>query len=362
MKYDIEPSAEVFRIYAEIETELILNIASFFESNAEDIGSQAWRLQKLKELGRLNTKNVRTIAAHSGVTEAAVKTEIDAAGFKIVKNNVELLNNTVSVGNMRTVKNITEAFTKTTLAGLNLTNTRALQASNVEFLKVLNNVTVKTAAGFSTPQAALKQSVKQLAGNGITWVDYVNDKGVATRTSLESSVRRDIQTTIGKVAQEVQWAKGEEWGLDLIEISSHAGARPLCAEYQGQIFSKSGKHPRYKALSDTSYGEPAGLFGINCRHIFYLYDEGVSRKAYNPIDSDYNDKIYRESQQQRYLEREIRKWKREELALKETGLDATFETGKVKEKQAQMREFIKTTGRTREYAREQVYTSGTSAR
>lgn len=362
MRYEITPSGEVFRIYSEMETELILNISSFFKSGSEDIGSEKWKLSKLKEMGRLNMKNIRTISQYSDLTTEAVTKEINDAGFKVVKNNVELLNDTVTVGNMKTVKNITDAFTASTLQGFNLTNTRALQASNFEFLRILNDVTVKTTAGYIAPQEALKQGVKQLSGRGIGWVDYVSDKGRVTRTTLEAAVIRDVRTTIGKVAQEVQWAKSEEWGIDLIEVSSHAGARPLCALYQGQIFSKSGTNPKYKALSDTSYGEPAGLFGINCRHIFYLYKEGVSKRAYAPIDAKKNDEIYRLSQQQRYIERQIRKWKREELALKEAGIDSIFEAGKVKEKQAQMREFIKTTGRTREYAREQVYTSGTSAR
>ena len=67
-----------------------------------------------------------------------------------------------------------------------------------------------------------------------------------------------------------------------------------------------------------------------------------------------NDEVYEEKQQQRYLERQIRNAKREVSTLESAGLDATKEKQKVKDKQAQMREFIKNSGRTRDYSREKV--------
>lgn len=68
-----------------------------------------------------------------------------------------------------------------------------------------------------------------------------------------------------------------------------------------------------------------------------------------------NDKNYQESQQQRYIERMIRKWKSSEYLLQTAGLDATASSDKVKEWQARMRKFIRDTGRTRRNDREQIF-------
>lgn len=85
-----------------------------------------------------------------------------------------------------------------------------------------------------------------------------------------------------------------------------------------------------------------------------MFKEGVNNRRYWPINEKENARIYAESQQQRYLEREIRKWKREADVLTTAGLDASFEKSKVREKQANMRSFINQTGRMRDYSKEQI--------
>lgn len=97
--------------------------------------------------------------------------------------------------------------------------------------------------------------------------------------------------------------------------------------------------------------------GINCRHIFYPYIEGVSTKRYEPYPEKENREAYEQSQKQRYFERRIRKAKRE-LAMVE-GLDDPKAIKKAKEKikdrQATMRNFIDESGRRRRYEREKAY-------
>jgi tRNA uridine 5-carbamoylmethylation protein Kti12 len=65
-----------------------------------------------------------------------------------------------------------------------------------------------------------------------------------------------------------------------------------------------------------------------------------------------NNKGYAESQQQRALERRIRAQKRELEALGDMATDD--DRAKLRQYQADMREFINQTGRTRRYDREQI--------
>lgn len=94
---------------------------------------------------------------------------------------------------------------------------------------------------------------------------------------------------------------------------------------------------------------------INCGHEPIPIIPGVSI----PHAQDFvqpkaeNDKLYAESQEQRGLERKIRKAKRA-IAM---GDDSEEAKQRVKDTQKEMREFIKETGRTRRYDREKIYPS-----
>ena len=61
------------------------------------------------------------------------------------------------------------------------------------------------------------------------------------------------------------------------------------------------------AQSETTYGEPAGLFGINCGHHPMLFVPGATMVPELRQDEDENARQYAESQKQRGLEREFRK-------------------------------------------------------
>ena len=150
-------------------------------------------------------------------------------------------------------------------------------------------------------------------------------------------------------------------------MSSHPGARPLCYPYQGKFFSwsegpgefidGSGQLQHYDNINDSSYGEPAGLFGINCGHHPIPIIPGFSYPQDGPVqDEEENRKAYEESQVQRAYEREIRYAKRDLEVAKATGDEEAVKERKkaVQEEQARMRKFIDETGRARRYDREQI--------
>lgn len=83
---------------------------------------------------------------------------------------------------------------------------------------------------------------------------------------------------------------------------------------------------KYPHWNKSSYGEPDGLLGINCGHHIYPYVEGVSIRRYFPTDDlDANDKLYKQTQIQRGLERAVRKQKRECMLFDELRDKEAFE-------------------------------------
>ena len=109
----------------------------------------------------------------------------------------------------------------------------------------------------------------------------------------------------------------EDMEQDLVEVDSHWGARPEHALWQGKVYSRSGKNKKYPDFSVCHYGAVDGLCGINCRHTFYPFFDGISEPIEwdkEPSAKEYNGKIYdyySATQKQRKMERDIRATKRE---------------------------------------------------
>ena len=183
----------------------------------------------------------------------------------------------------------------------------------------------KAVSGHMSLQEATRKTIRELAQKGIP--AFVDKRG--REWSPEAYVMMDMRSTLGNTARAAQNARCDEYNIQLIEVSSHMGARPLCAPYQGRIFSRDGSKGvttdgaggkiYYTPLSETSYGQPAGLFGINCWHVQYPFVPGINFQRYFPYPKEENDRRYMQFQQQRAMERGIRAAKRECMMLQETG-------------------------------------------
>ena len=222
------------------------------------------------------------------------------------------------------------------------------------FLDTLNqNVSAAVIGGQSRAQV-VRQCIREFNTKGIP--AFVDRRG--REWTPEAYVNMAMRTTSGSVASQVQMARCEDYGIDLVEVDSHSGARPKCARDQGKIFDRANRSIKYPHWNTSSYGEPDGLLGINCGHHIYPYIEGVSVRRYFPTeDMDANDKFYKQVQVQRSMERTIRKQKRECMLYDELGDREAFEQAavKLKEKEAQLKGYIAGNGQLhRRRDREQV--------
>ena len=231
---------------------------------------------------------------------------------------------------------------------------------------ILDEAVRKTYEG-KARQSAVAEAIRQMIDENVS--GYIDRAG--RKWSAEAYANMYCRTNVHNMSIDVVQKRNEDYGNDLIQVDKHAGARPLCAPYQGKIFSTSGrsgtvkdalgKKHRFKPLSSTSYGEPAGLFGINCGHNPIPFIPGISTLVNKPLtkaEIEENDEVYQESQRQRAIEREIRKAKTEVVALKKAGLEDSDDfakaSAKIKRKQEKMKLFIAETGRTRRTDRERV--------
>lgn len=256
------------------------------------------------------------------------------------------------LGQDQRVFNTLLTFQKQAKDELNLVNGKLVGKVGQIYRDIIAQTTAKTLVTGDF-KGAIYETASRWAENGIpALVD------VAGRNwSIEGYIPMVIKSTANNVANQTQFDRMDSYDLDLVEISSHAGARRLCEPYQGKIYSKSGRSNKYPPLAGTSMGRPAGLFGINCHHHPYPYIEGVSKKTYNPYPTEENNAMYQTFQKQRSIERDIRKAKRKLNVAQDLGDQDAIKQAKekVRLQHAKMRKFISDNEVTRRRDREQLH-------
>ena len=359
-------SDELVDIYSQLETDILRDMARRIARLGKASDMDKWQAQILAESGSLKADIEKKIRRYDKNVAATVKAVVQEALEKNTQNDnkifLDALGRTVSTP---TAQEILATVQKcySDLSRLTLTTAATSQEA---FVREANRAVSKVRSGAFTYDAAIKTAVDDLADAGVTTVQYENGKPV--RRSIESAVRMNILTGINQTAAQVTLNNCDAVECDLVETSAHLGARPEHEEWQGQIFSRSGKNPNYRPFSVCGLGSPTGICGINCRHSFYPYFEGME-KEYTEKELDamaeekvsYNGKEftrYEGEQALRSIERNIRLYKRVALTQDAAGLDNTKARQKIGEWQAKARDFTKQTGIERDSTRERIGTKG----
>jgi hypothetical protein len=352
-------------IYNGLEQEMLINIGDKLKGTTDllEKDPKSWQLQQLQNLGILDKQNLSLIKKQAGLTSAELNKILYQAGLDGLDETDTALKKALKIGaglvvplpisESPIILNILKAYQDQAANVLNLTNQTMLKSSKKVYTDIINKTTTDVLAGYKTPMQAMRDTVGMFADQGIP---ALIDKA-GRKWGPEGYVRTVIVSTMHNTVHALQDQRMKEWGVDLVEVSSHSGARPLCAPYQGKIYKLHGRDKQYPNLyTDTSYGQPAGLFGINCHHTKYPFIEGVSTQTYFPYPKEENEKAYKESQVQRAHERTIRNAKTRYEMYKSMGDKDGMEKAStlIKNRQGKLRDFIDETGRTRRRDREQI--------
>ena len=338
-----------------LETEILKNIVEMVASG-NDAGV-AWKVNKLQQLNTLNAMNIEAVKKDLPKAIQAAQLEIERrsmVGVGQVDAYIKRFNLGTVLPTTASPKliSVMDGWYRVNADKMNRMGATLIKSGMTSYVNTVEQATANLLTGTMTGRQAIAKASASLTNDGLK--GFIDKAG---RTwSPEAYSQMLVRTTANNSRREAQQARMEDNGLDLVEITSPAGARPGCAPYQGKIYSLSGNDTDYPALSSTSYGEVDGLFGINCGHDMIPYKKGTKR-TYEPYPVKENEKVYKESQQQRQLERNIRHDKRQAVLANSRGEteQAKYYQDRVKEKQSKMREFIDQTDRTRRYDREQVY-------
>ena len=357
-------SDDLIEIYSQLEIDILRDMARRLARVGKITEATKWQAQVLTEAGGLKqdiarilhkydkriVQEIQEIFNDALIKNARADNRIfaEATGRTISDNNAQMM--------LTTIKKSHEDLSRLTLTSAEVTNKT--------FLKQANNAYMQVTSGAFDYDTAMKMAANEIAKSGVTTMITYTNNAKPVRRSLESAVRMNILTGVNQTASQQTMNNCEALDCDLVEVTAHIGARPEHEEWQGKVYSMSGKSEKHPPFSICGYGEADGICGINCRHSFYPYFEGMERHySQDDLDEmsketvDYNGKSYSRyegEQQLRHIERTIRHYKKEAAVKEAAGVDNTAARCKIGEWQAKARDFTEQTGIRRDRAREYI--------
>jgi len=378
-------------VYGAVTDRILINLARhfrFIREGAKPGGSWEYQVRKLAEMGQVTRETEAIILsmlkdadeALADLLEESIRDGLEgvekplrAAAEKGLLLGAGILPPELSPEQTQAFR----AFYRQSADKLNLVNTVILEstqdayqttvadiASRMNAVQgVLNVEAGEVVSGVSTLNQAIRDGVKKMVDIGIT--GYIDNGG--HHWSPEAYVAMDVRTTMANTARAAVWERMEAYGDDLYQVSYHDGARPLCYDWQGKVISRenrsrevvdqSGNTVHVYAQSETTYGQAAGLFGVNCGHYPIPFVPGFSMIRKPEQNEKANAKEYEESQQQRALERKLRYEKRDIQVLKAQGAsedELKAQRARVKNARNELDDFCEATGRARRTNRERT--------
>ncbi len=377
-------SDDIIEVYAELEQSIIKSIAKRLCKTNLLVPSVNHQIKVLQESGLLYEDIIKEISRITGKSEKKIEEIFKSSAIKSISFDDKVYQ---KAGLNPIPLNQSESMLQVLLGGLekankqvnNLTMTLAGN-SQAKFTNAVNLAYLQVTSGAFDKNTAILNAIKILSYDGL---DIVYPSGKTSK--IDVAVRRAVVTGVNQTCGKMQEMRADEFECDLMELTAHPGARVTEKNdytnhtwWQGKIVSRSGK-TGYLNLKDIGYGEITGFMGINCRHGWSPFFEGITERRYtdkelanmNSQSVNYKNKemgLYEAAKTQRAKERNIRKLKREigayeeilktsdnEELKKATSIKYNNAKNKLNSAQNDLTQFTKETGLKREYERERIY-------
>jgi hypothetical protein len=342
---------KLVEMYQDLENWIISDIATRLIKSGELSGTADRELWKLQQMGLHNTEIVKRISEMSGKSRNEVRRLLSDSVMTSFSDDKEVLTQISASDIISPLKNnmailaMNAELIKTSGELDNLTKTTINQTQK-DLLNMLNEVDYRVASGMQSYSSAVCEVLDRYAESGVM-VEYP----AGTKRSLEAAVRCCIVTSMNQTAAQVTNVYIAQNKIEYVLVSAHPGARydkkdptgiSSHDHWQGKAYKIIGSEPGFpNLLESTGYTiDPKtgtgtvvnllGLHGYNCRHSHGPWRKGMVNKYLDEngnvnINADESQKLYDLQQKQRFLEREIRKTKRE-IMTKKQELDMIAET------------------------------------
>lgn len=213
------------------------------------------------------------------------------------------------------------------------------------YRSILDDAEIQILSGGTSYNDAIRNAVKRLSDSGLQWVDY--DTGYHNR--IDVAARRAVMSGITQISAKYSDNLAEELNTPYVEVTAHIGARDIDGKtpwashkaWQGKVYSRRSGDIYPSVYEVCGLGQVDGLCGVNCRHHYHPWVEGVSERTYTDeqlanIDQppfEFEGKkytMYEATQKQRQIETVLRQNKRDMNACKAAGLTEDYTTAKIR--------------------------------
>lgn len=318
------------KLFADLELDIIEEIAKRIMDTGIANSVVEHSILVAQQMGLTYEEIIRLISKYTGMTQARIRNILKKAGIASINYDdaIYKMAGKAPASFLKTayLQEMLDATAKNTAFSLNnLVMTTAIDARD-QLYHVLNKAYLEVTTGVKSTQQAILDAIDSIDG---PYVIYPSGK----KMSVEAATRMTVLTSTNQMCGRMQLARAKEMGCNLMELTAHIGARVTPRNdytnhswWQGHIVSIEGKYKNYLTLEDIGYGTIEGFKGINCRHDWRPYFEGLSR-TYTQKELDqlknakveYNGKkigYYAATQKQRQMERTIRQNKKDIAKLK----------------------------------------------
>lgn len=350
MKYPFQPDIldvlpeELAELFRALENTLLDEICS--------------RLKIAEQLNEVTVQDIQALRGHGvnlkSIEDAISKTtgiskqKLNSLLNDVVKRNQKYYTEVIDLAHITQPETLVDSATvdaikqQTHNAFRNLTASMGFLVGNTmlkparAYQWVLDNAEMQIQSGAISYNQAIANVVKQLADSGLKIVDYESGH----REQIDVAARRAVMTGVNQICAKYTEQSAEYLDTPYFEVSAHAGARdkpgpsPWSShkDWQGKVYSIRANDIYPSIYEVCGLGAVDGLEGANCRHRRNVWVEGVSERTYTDEQLEHIDDglgctfegktytAYEATQEQRKVERTIRKLKREKAAYKAAGL------------------------------------------
>lgn len=245
-----------------------------------------------------------------------------------------------------------EALAAETVGLVTGTHPRILRWADDVYRQVIADTAGSVLLGSSTRRQAAQTALNRLTARGV--VGFVDRAGRGW--DLAAYVEMAMRSATGRAAVQAHTDRLAGHGLDLVIVSNAPQECALCRPLEGKVLSLSGATAGVidgsggaRVWGSMARARGAGLFHPGCRHSVSVYLPGVTtvpRQTADPAGDLARQRL-------RYLERQVRSWKRREAVALDDGAAAAARA-RVRAYQARIRSHVSSTSAKRQPARERI--------
>lgn len=205
---------------------------------------------------------------------------------------------------------------------------------------IINEAAEQATNGIGDYASAIRKTTKTLIDGGMRTVEYDTESGQSYTQSTEAAVKRNVLDNVRAINQATQDEVGKQFGADGKEITVHEYSAPDHEPIQGhqftnEEFEKLQNHEDFEDYQGRKFSAIKRAIGMwNCRHFTYSIILGLNKPNFTDEELEENKKrneegytdkkgkhrtMYECTQEQRRLEREIRRAKMGVMVAKESG-------------------------------------------